>query len=138
MRNVSLRSPKEKLAGWIHLPRFIDKIRLHHAGKLPPEYQANFCGGFDGHWLKSAGVTKEVFLEAVRAAKDDAAVEAWVRANVRKTPADIEAFNQWVLNRGRNDDASPRVKEIKEKSGLAHRAEIQTFVDLIEADEGRL
>ena len=138
MSNVPLRSPRQKLAGWVHLPRFVDKIRLHHAGKLPPDYQANFCGGFDGRWLTAAGVTKEAFLEAVRAAKDDAAVEQWVRANVRKTPAEVEAFNQFVLNRGRNDDAAARVAEIKKKEGLEGRADVQTFADLIDVDEGRL
>jgi gluconokinase len=138
MSKVPLRSPKDKLAGWVHLPRFVDKVRLHHAGKLPPDYQANFCGGFDGRWLAAAGVAKETFLEAVRAAKDDAAVEKWVRENVRKAAAEVEAFNRFVLERGRNDDASARLKEIKQKSGLAGRDDIQTFVDLIEADEGRL
>ena len=28
------RSPRETMCGWMHLPRFIDKIRLHLAGKL--------------------------------------------------------------------------------------------------------
>ncbi|MCC7518519.1 MAG: DUF5069 domain-containing protein [Verrucomicrobiae bacterium] len=138
MSTIPLRSPKTKMAGWVHLPRFVDKIRLHFVGKLPADYQSSFCGGFDGHWLQTAGVAKETFLETVRAAKDDAAVEKWVRENVRKTPEEIEVFNRFVLNRGRNDDASARVKELKEKSGLAARADIQTFVDLIEADEGRL
>jgi hypothetical protein len=35
------RSPREMMDGWVHLPRFIDKIRLHLAGKLPPDYQEN-------------------------------------------------------------------------------------------------
>ena len=74
MSQCPLRSPRQVLAGWVHLARFVDKVRLHHAGKLPADYQANFCGGFDGRWLEAAGVSKETFLEAVRAAKDDAAV----------------------------------------------------------------
>jgi hypothetical protein len=134
----NLRSPKEKLAGWIHLPRFVDKIRLHTAGKLPPEYQANFCKGFDGYWLDASGVNKDSFVEFVKKAKNDSEVEQWVQSNVRKTSAEIEAFNQRVLNRGRNDDTSDRVKQRKAESGFADREDIQTFVDLIEADEGRL
>src|ERR1051326_9597077 len=42
------RSPRETMAGWVYLPRFIDKIRLHLAGKLPPDYQENFTKGFYG------------------------------------------------------------------------------------------
>src|SRR3974377_1311737 len=47
------RSPRETMCGWMHLPRFIDKIRLHLAGKLPPDYQPNFCKGFDAFWLET-------------------------------------------------------------------------------------
>src|SRR4051794_11770283 len=36
------RSPRELMAGWVYLPRFVDKIRLHLAGKLDPDYQENF------------------------------------------------------------------------------------------------
>ena len=36
------RSPRETMAGWIYLPCYIDKIRLHLAGKLHPDYQPNF------------------------------------------------------------------------------------------------
>ena len=48
------RSPKFLLGGIAHLARFIDKIRLHLAGQLPPDYQENFTSGFDSAWLKAA------------------------------------------------------------------------------------
>ena len=83
-------------------------------------------------------MNKEIFLEAVRAAKDDAAVEQWVRTNIRKAPAEIEAFNRFVLDRGRSDEMSARLVERKKESGLEGRTDIQTFVDFIDADEGRL
>ena len=35
------RSPRETMAGWIYLPRYIDKIRLHLAGTLHPDYPPN-------------------------------------------------------------------------------------------------
>src|SRR5262245_45913250 len=41
------RSPRETLCGWIHLPRYIDKIRLHLAGKLHADYRENLGKGFD-------------------------------------------------------------------------------------------
>ena len=53
------RSPREMMDGWYHLPRFIDKIRLHLAGKLHADYQDNFTKGFDGAWLKAVGVSAE-------------------------------------------------------------------------------
>jgi hypothetical protein len=134
----ALRSPKKKIAGWVHLPRFIDKIRLKNSGKLPIDYQPNFGKGFDGYWLEASGVELNDFVPIVTKCQNDAEIEAWVKANVKKSPEEIEAFNQRVLNRGRNDDASERVKQRKLEAGVGHRDDVQTFVDLIEVDEGRM
>ncbi|HWC58981.1 MAG TPA: DUF5069 domain-containing protein, partial [Verrucomicrobiae bacterium] len=60
------RSSRESMDGWMHLPRYVDKIRLHLAGKLHPDYHANFGKGFDSMWLKAAGVTHEQMIEVVK------------------------------------------------------------------------
>src|SRR3954464_11417723 len=60
------RSPREMMDGWVYLPRFIDKIRLHLAGKLPPDYEENFTKGFDGAWLRAAGVSAEQMIDVVK------------------------------------------------------------------------
>ena len=39
------RSPTETMCGWMHLPRFIDKIRLDLAGQLHPDYRKNLPKG---------------------------------------------------------------------------------------------
>ena len=39
------RSPRETMDGWSYLPRYIDKIRLHLAGKLHADYQENLGKG---------------------------------------------------------------------------------------------
>jgi hypothetical protein len=132
------RSPRETMAGWAYLPRFIDKTRLRLAGKLHSDYQENFTKGFDGAWLKAAGVSAEQFIEVVKNSITDGQVADWVAKNVQKTDAEKAAFNQFVLNRGRNDDAAPRLKMRKEESGLTHRDDITCFVDYIDADEKRL
>jgi hypothetical protein len=133
------RSPRETMSGWVHLPRFVDKIRLHLAGKLPPEYQENFTKGFDGAWLKAAGVSAPEFIEVVKNSVTDGEVCDWVRRNIRKTDVDKAVFNQFVLNRGTDgDDVKARLKQRKQDAGLAHRDDIQTFVDFIDADEKRI
>jgi hypothetical protein len=48
--------PREMMCGWMPLPGYIDKIRLHLAGKLHPDYPPNFWKGYDGFWLKVSGV----------------------------------------------------------------------------------
>jgi hypothetical protein len=127
------------MCGWIHLPRFVDKIRLQQAGKLHADYQENFTKGLDAAWLKAAGVDAETFIGVVRNTITDGQVADWVAGNVRKTDAEKKAFNEYVLNRGREDDASKaRLKMRKEQSGLAHRNDIQTFVDYMDADEKRI
>src|SRR5258708_19321485 len=81
------RSPRETMAGWVYLPRFVDKIRLHLAGKLPSDYQENFTKGFDGAWLKAAGVTADQMIQAVKTTITDGQVADWVPKNVTKTAA---------------------------------------------------
>lgn len=134
------RSPREMMSGWIHLPRFVDKIRLHLAGKLPPDYQENFTKGFDGSWLKAAGVTADQMIDAVKKTITDGEVADWVRQNIKKTDAEKAAFNNFVLNRGTENDPElrARLQMRKEQAGLAHRDDIRTFVDFIDADEKRI
>jgi hypothetical protein len=134
------RSPRETMDGWVHLPRFIDKIRLHLAGKLPADYQENFTKGFDGSWLRAAGVTAEQMVEVVKSTVSDGEVCDWVRKNVKKSAAEKTTFNNFVLNRGTEPDpeVQARLKMRKEQAGLGHRTEIKTFVDYIDADEKRI
>jgi hypothetical protein len=133
------RSPRETMSGWVYLPRFVDKIRLHLAGKLHADYQENLTKGFDGAWLKAAGVDAAPFIEVVKNTVTDGEVADWVAKNVRKTEAEKTAFRDFVFNRGRDEEAvKMRLKMRKAESGLAHRDDIQTFVDYIDADEKRL
>ena len=124
--------------GWVYLPRFVDKIRLHLAGKLSPDYQENFTKGFDGAWLKASGISVEKFIEVVRNSITDGEVCDWVRNNVKKSDAEKTAFRNQILNRGTEDDEiKARLKMRKEQAGLAHRDDIKTFPDFIDADEKR-
>ena len=134
------RSPRETLGGWMHLPRYIDKIRLHLAGQLPADYQPNFGKGFDGAWLKAAGVTHEQMIAVVQQSIIDGQVADWVRVHVPATPEQQRQHAEGMLNYPPAGDAAmqDRLKQRKAAAGLAHRDDIQTFVDFIDADEGRL
>src|SRR5215469_8498747 len=134
------RSPRETMAGWHHLPRYVDKIRLHLAGRLHSDYTENLGTGFDGYWLKAAGVTHEQFVAVVKNSLTDGEVCDWVRENVKRSDAEKDAHWKQVLSRPpQNDDAAcARLKMRKEQSGLTHRDDVQTFVDYIDADEKRI
>lgn len=134
------RSPRETMDGWAHLPRYIDKIRLHLAGKLHADYQQNFgTRGFDKSWLDAAGVTHAQMVEVVRRSVTDGEVCDWVKQHVKKSPADKAALLASMLNYPKPDDAEgiARLKMRKEQAGLTHRDDIKNFVDFIDADEKR-
>jgi Domain of unknown function (DUF5069) len=134
------RSPRETMDGWNYLPRYVDKIRLHLAGRLHSDYTENFGKGFDAMWLNAAGVTHEQMIEVVKQTTTDGEVYDWVRHHVKKSAAEKSAHWQDVLSRPKLGDeaANARFKVRKEQSGIARRDDIKTFVDYIDADERRI
>ncbi len=87
------------MCGWMHLPRYIDKLRLHLAGQLPADYQPNLGKGFDGLWLTHAGLTHEQMLEVVKPTITDGQVCDWIRIHAPKTAAEKEAHRLAMLRR---------------------------------------
>ena len=134
------RSPRETMVGWMHLPRYIDKVRLHLAGRLHPDYQNNFGKGFDGWWLKAAGLTHEEFIVVVKNTITDGEVADWVLKNVKKSVDEIAAHREAMLLYPKPGDTAleDRLKQRKEAAGLGSRDDLKTFVDFIDADEKRL
>jgi Domain of unknown function (DUF5069) len=134
------RSPRETMCGWMHLPRYIDKIRLHLAGKLHKDYQDNLGKGFDARWLEAAGLTHEQFVEIVKGTIIDGQVADWVLKNVKKPEAVKAAHRERMLNSPKPGDEAmeARLKLRKEQAGFAHRDDIKCFVDFIDADEKRI
>ena len=127
------------MCGWMHLPRYVDKIRLYLAGRLHGDYAANFGSGFDGRWLEAAGLQHEQFIEVVRNSITDGEICDWVLRNVKKTEADKRAHAEAMLRYPRPGDVAmeDRLKQRKEQAGISHRTEITTFIDFIDADEKR-
>lgn len=134
------RSPRETMDGWVHLPRLIDKIRLHLAGRLPADYQPNYLHkGFDLAWFEASGVKPDAFVEVVRQTITDGEVCDWVKRNVRKTDAEKRAYNEGLLNYGRDtEERIARLKMRKEQAGWAQRDDLRCMFDFIDADEGRV
>lgn len=127
------------MCGWMHLPRYIDKIRLHLANQLHGDYQPNFGKGFDGAWLKATGLTHESFIETVRHTLCDGQVADWVARNVKASAEDKRSHAAGMLDYPKAGDQAmnDRLIQRKEQAGLSHRSDITTFVDFIDADEGR-
>jgi hypothetical protein len=130
----------ETMDGWMHLPRYIDKIRLHLADRLHPDYLASFGTNSDGRWLAAAGVTHATMLEVVAGTLIDGEVYDWVHSHVMKSSEEKAAFAARLLNRPNPADAAEMEHFEKRKAeyGLAGRLDITRFIQLIDADEGRL
>ena len=130
------------MAGWIYLPRLLDKIRLAEARKLHAAYQPNYLHkGFDAKWLETTGLDAEEFVAVVKGTITDGQMADWVRENVEVDESGKGLFNDAVGNYGA-DEANPelrkRLAQRKEEAGMGDRDDIQCFVDFIDADEGRI
>ncbi len=133
-------SAYEKVGGIVWVPRMLDKIRQRARGTLPADFQANVGKGFDLRCVRFLGVTHESVVERVLKGDTDEQVLAWCMENgSRPTPDQVQVWNEYMIKRGWRDTDSPpgRLQENKEKSGLGDRADILTFFDYYEVDEGR-
>ncbi len=138
MNVPNLRSPYDRVGGLHHFGRMLDKIRLHHAGKLPADYAANFGGGFDGRTCGFLGVKFDAIVARVKEGGTDDEIFEWCcRTGRRPTADEIEVFNDFMKKRGWNDVASERLAQRVKELGPQWVGKVHTFFDLIEADEGR-
>ena len=138
MQKVHLRSPYEKLGGYVHLPRLIDKARLHRRGLLNG-YNYKIIG-FDKHLLAFLKIDGDAFEEAVYRLDNDAAVLDWVQCTgVNHPPEEIAQWNEAMISR-HPDTAAKRARfnHFLKEAGGEGRNDIWTYFDLIEFDEGRL
>jgi hypothetical protein len=138
------RSPKDLLGGIAHLGRFIDKIRLRHAGQIQ-DYNY-ITVGFDKYLVDFLQIDPKAFEQRVLAGGVDEELLTWVKANSRK-PSDqeIAQWSQGLLASGPKDDAARqrfqgRLQDIATKRGVsvASLPLVQTWADVIELDEERL
>jgi Domain of unknown function (DUF5069) len=136
-----LRSPYARVGRLVHFGRMLDKIRLHAAGNLPVEYQANLGDGrphlFDGRCCRFLGVTyAEVAARTLRGGSDEELL-AWCEARgTARSDEDCLIWNRFLMKAGWRDDSSGRLQERIREYGLTGRP-IETFFDLIDFDEGR-
>jgi len=138
MQKVHPRSPYQKLGGYVHLPRLIDKARLHRKGLLDGyNYKAV---GFDKHLLAFLKIDGDSFEETVNRLDQEGAILDWVqRHGAKHSPEEIEQWNEAMISR-HPDTAAKRARFnhfLKEAAGEV-RKDIRTYFDLIEFDEGRL
>lgn len=142
MKIPGLRSPHAKVGGLVYFGRMLDKIRLHAAGKLPPDYVANLGESdwyfYDARCCRFLGVKYTALVKRVRQGGTDAQILRWcLKVGGKKKPEQIAIWNTFMAKRGWRDEASGGVAEEKAASGLGRRKDIVTWFDLFDAQEGR-
>jgi hypothetical protein len=138
MQRLFPRSPYERLGGYVHLPRLIDKARLHRSGLLDGYNYKTV--GFDKHLLAFLKIDPDAFEKEAHELGDDATILDWVREHgARHTLEEIEQWNQAMISR-HPDTAVKKARFLHflKDSGGEGRKDIRTYFDLIEFDEGRL
>lgn len=132
------RSPRDEIEGVIYFPRLCDKVRLHAAGRLSPDYQANLGSGMDLWTCQFLGVDYAHLADRIRAGKPDADALAWARAHgTQRSAREFAWWSAYMKTRGFRDDLAERLAQRKGESGFLERDDILTFMDYIDADEGR-
>jgi hypothetical protein len=137
MQKLFPRSPYERLGDYVHLPRLIDKARLHRQGLL--DGYNYMTVGFDKHLLAFLKIDPEAFEKMANELEDDDAVLAWVRNHATAhTPEEIAQWNQAMISRHPDTAVkNARFEHFLKEAGGAGRKDIRTYFDLIEFDEGR-
>jgi len=137
-----LRSPYAKVGRLVYFGRMLDKIRLHAAGLLPPEYQGNLGDQgaptmFDARCCRFLGVAYADLVKRTLAGGTDEEVLTWAHAHGKpRTDEECEIWSTFLMKRGWRDAGSAMVQQRIQQFGLTGKP-IETMFDVLDYDEGR-
>lgn len=150
---IMLRSPREKLGGYVILPRLIDKLRLHEKKLLPEDYVPNLLKGFDpetglfpfdGRFLAFVGIDPEKLRKTIIDSPDDQSVIRWVdQVAETHTAEEKERWSESLSGYFLEPTPERIAYRIHTFPGLGDLLGLQALgcansFDLIDYDEGRL
>lgn len=129
------RSPRQRLAGLVHVPRMIDKARACKENTLG-EYI--YPCPLDKQILEFLNVDSDAFMDKA-STLPEATIEEWVEYLVQsKSRRDFEKINEAILNASPDtDEAKRKFKDIL-NSIDRNRFDITSWAELIDLEEGRM
>jgi hypothetical protein len=132
-----LRSPYIKVGRLVYFGRMVDKIRLHAAGQLPADYQANFGKGFDGRCCSFLRVNHADLVRRAQAGGTEEELLAWCHEQGgARTDEECEIWNGFMSKRGWRDAGRKVLEQRIRESGLEGKP-VETMFDYLDFDEGR-
>ena len=129
------RSPKQEMAGLVHLPRMIDKGRAYKENKLSTYI---FPCPLDKIILNFLRVESEVFANMTRDKKDEEINDWAKKLTESKSQSDLDFINKQILER--RPDSKDRLdyfNDLRNKIDPS-RIDVDTWADLIDLEEGHL
>jgi len=129
LREHPPRSAREQAGGLYFLPRTIDKARAKLQGTLG---LYKITPGISGYIFEALGITEDEFVEAVRGAKHDDDVVAWLHehADMAKVPE----LNEMLINR-RLRDEEHRATFLAAYPILTERPDLWNWFEIFEVDD---
>jgi hypothetical protein len=134
LRHQYPRSIRERLGGYVHLGRMIDKCRALQAG-IQGDYV--YPCPLDQRLLQFADMSAETFVREVSSRTDQEMVD-WFQINATAhTPSEIEAWNELMLTAGPDTEEKWTYFKKTRDAIDPHRTDITTWADLLDLDEQR-
>lgn len=128
------RSLRERLGGYVHLARMLDKCRAKLAGTIGDYI---YPCPLDQRLLDFAGIDPDQLLEQVRRQPDEAVVRWWTATAKPRTEAEQEAWNRELLARGPDSEEKwAYFRSVRDQLDPT-RTDIVTWADLLDLEEGR-
>ena len=127
--------------GVIFFARLLDKLRLKEQGLLPADY--NVAGSanqdcFDARLCRFFNFDPHQLIDRVRVGGSDEEILEWCFERFgRPDQEKIQFWNSFVIKHGWRDESAKELEDVKKANGLADRADVQTWVDFHDVDEGR-
>jgi hypothetical protein len=140
MKNQTPCSDYVETSGIIFFARMLDKIRLNALGLLPDGYHLGFSDpmSFDARFCRFWEIDyDQLAAKTVQGGTNEELLEWCFQGRERPNQEQILVWNSFIIKRGWRDDGTPGLIVEKELYGFADREDIQTYVDLHDADEDR-
>ena len=134
LSKVFPRSPKQKMAGLVHLGRMIDKARAYKEKNLADYI---YPCPLDNIILNFLCIEADTFAN-ITVEKKEEEISNWVKGLIKsKTPSDMVLINKIILEK--KPDSEDRLQyynKTRDKIDPS-RSDVTTWVDLMDLEEGR-
>ena len=134
LSKVFPRSPKQKIAGLVHLGRMIDKARAYKEKRLADYI---YPCPLDNIILNFLCIEADTFAN-ITVEKKEEEISNWVKGLIKsKTPNDLVLINKIILEK--KPDSEDRLQYYnKTRDNIdPSRSDVTTWVDLMDLEEGR-